>query len=183
MYFITGNVNKFEEAKAILGEDLEMLDLDLDEVQSLDPKKIIRHKLDEANKKVGEGKEFFVEDTSLCIECLGGLPGALVKWFLKSVGAEGIYQMTCFEEKCEDKKAWARTMIGYRDNTGKIEFFEGNLEGSVVSPQGETTFGWDPIFVPKGHKDTFAQMSKEEKNSISMRKKALEQLKAYREQQ
>ena len=55
------------------------------------------------------------------------------------------------------------------------------ITGTIVSPRGETTFGWDPIFVPDGHTQTFAEMPKDEKNKISHRRRAVDQLKAYLE--
>ncbi|HXF43868.1 MAG TPA: non-canonical purine NTP pyrophosphatase [Candidatus Paceibacterota bacterium] len=71
LFFITSNKNKFEEVKTILG-DVEQLDIDLPEVQDIDAKNIIRAKLLEAfNHKEGE---FIVEDTSLYLDCLQGLP-------------------------------------------------------------------------------------------------------------
>lgn len=82
--FITGNAGKISEAKSILGECIEPLDMDLPEVQDIDPKKIITAKLNEA-RRTNKGS-FMVEDTSLFLDCLNGLPGPLIKWFLKAVG-------------------------------------------------------------------------------------------------
>ena len=69
-YFITGNKGKFEEAKAIIPK-LEQLDIELPEVQEIDPKQIIKAKLFAAFEHKME--EFIVEDTSLSFECLNGL--------------------------------------------------------------------------------------------------------------
>ena len=91
LYFLTGNTNKFSEAKAILPE-IEQINLDLVEIQELDAKKIIRSKLDQAIKESPE-KRFFCEDTSLYINCLEQLPGPLIKWFLQSLGTQGIYDI------------------------------------------------------------------------------------------
>jgi inosine triphosphate pyrophosphatase len=173
LYFITGNKNKLAEAQAII-PGIEQLDIDLPEIQELDSKKIIEEKLKEAMKTKKEG-EFFCEDTSLEIECLNGLPGPLIKWFLQTLGNEGIWDLI---SRYENKKALARTMIGYTDGKD-IKFFEGKVEGEIVSPSGETSFGWDPIFKPKGYDKTFQQMFGEEKNKISMRRFALEKMKDY----
>src|SRR5688572_25124978 len=88
--FITGNKGKFEEAKSII-PDLEQLDLDLVEVQGIDPAEIIKHKLVEARPKV-EGN-IIVEDVSLVFNALNGLPGPLIKWFLKTLGNDGLYRL------------------------------------------------------------------------------------------
>ena len=171
LFFITGNKNKFEEVKAILG-DVEQLDIDLPEIQDIEAKNIIRAKLLEAlNHKDGE---IIVEDTSLYLDCLKGLPGPLIKWFLKTIGNEGLANIA---EKLGDNKAEAKTIIGYAKNRDEIEFFEGVIHGKIVASTGVSGFGWDPIFQPDGHDKTFAEMTAEEKNSVSMRKIAVEKLK------
>jgi non-canonical purine NTP pyrophosphatase (RdgB/HAM1 family) len=168
--FITGNKNKFAEAQKIIS-NLEQLDVDLPEIQEIDAKKVIEAKLQEA-KNLFEG-EFVVEDTSLYLDCLNGLPGPLIKWFEKTIGNNGIFDIV---QKYDNYKAQAKTMVGYIDENGKMEFFEGIIDGTIVKPTGDTDFGWDPIFVPKGQNKTFAQMNQEEKNKISMRKIAFKKL-------
>lgn len=173
LYFITSNQNKFEEIKVILG-DVERLDIDLPEIQDIDAKTIIRAKLLEAlNHRNGE---FVVEDTSLYLECLKGLPGPLIKWFLKTIGRDGLASLA---EKLGSDKAEARTIVGYAKNREEIKFFEGSISGRIVNPAGESNFGWDPIFQPDGYDMTFAEMTREEKNKISMRKIAVEKLKNH----
>ena len=81
LYFVTGNKTKFEEVRAMVS-NVEQVDIDLPEIQEIDAREIIRFKLQEALKRA-EGS-FIVEDTSLYMDCLNGLPGPLVKWFLKT---------------------------------------------------------------------------------------------------
>jgi len=77
----------------------------------------------------------------------------------------------------ENREAIAKTAFGYCDGT-KIIIATGELKGTIAEhPRGEQGFGWDPIFIPQGHKLTFAEMSLEQKNEISMRRLALENLK------
>lgn len=173
MYFITGNKNKFKEAQAILPE-VEQLDIDLPEIQEIDSHEIIKAKLETALAHA-QG-ECIVEDTSFYLDCLNGLPGPLIKWFLMAVGKEGLMDIT---RKFNNDKASAKTMIGYARNKEEIYFFEGIIEGRVVSPRGDSGFGWDPIFLPNGHERTFAEMNTEEKNEISMRRIALNKLKEF----
>lgn len=168
--FITGNKNKLREAQEILGE-VKGHNVDLPEIQEVDPHVIIKAKLEEARK---QGlTNFIIEDTSLYFDALNGLPGPLIKWFLETIGNDGLYDLV----RNKDPKAQAKTIIGYSDSEGKISYHEGVVEGKIVAPRGETNFGWDPIFRPDGHDKTFAEMSAEEKNSLSMRKMALEDLK------
>ena len=177
IYFITGNKNKFLEVKAILPY-VEQLELDLEEIQEIDAHKIIEAKMQEA-KKHHKGN-FIIEDTSLYLDCLNGLPGPLIKWFLQKLGNGGIYKIV---EKFGDNKAEAKTLIGFSDNSGNIQFFQGIVKGEIVKPSGETSFGWDPIFQPKGYKKTFQEMTKEEKNKISMRSMAVNRLKDFLDNQ
>jgi inosine triphosphate pyrophosphatase len=173
IYFITGNRNKFEEVNAILG-NVEQLDIGLPEIQEMDSKEIIKAKLREALKHKKAG--LIVEDTSLSMECLNGLPGPMIKWFMKTVGREGLYEIA---NKMGNDKAEAKCVIGYAKNPGEISFFEGSVKGRVVFPRGASKFGWDPVFQPEGFSKTFAEMSAGEKNSISHRKMALERLRNF----
>jgi non-canonical purine NTP pyrophosphatase (RdgB/HAM1 family) len=174
LYFITGNDKKLQEvAKIIPG--IKKLDIKLPEIQELDAFKIIEEKLKEAGKN--HKGEFFCEDTSIYLRCLNGFPGPLIKWLLEAIGVEGIYELV---SKYPEKGAVAKTIVGFSDGK-EIRFFEGVLEGEIVEPKGKREFGWDPIFMPRGFNKTLAEMNLEEKNKISMRKKALEKLKDYLE--
>jgi non-canonical purine NTP pyrophosphatase (RdgB/HAM1 family) len=171
--FVTGNKNKFEEVQAILGDTVEMLKVDLPEVQSLDSHVIIRTKLEEA---VRQGHSHaIVEDTSLYIEGMNGLPGPLIKWFLESIGPEGLFKLG----SVFGFKAIAIVCLGYVSDAGVIEYFEGEISGALCAPTSSAGFGFDTVFVPDGYSQSFAEMGKEEKNKISHRRIALEKLKEY----
>jgi non-canonical purine NTP pyrophosphatase (RdgB/HAM1 family) len=173
LYFITGNKKKFAEIQSVF-PDIQQLEIDLPEIQELDPQRIIEEKLKEALKH-HEG-EFIVEDTSLCMDAMNGLPGPFIKWFLQTIGCSGLFEIA---KRFENAKAQARTLIGYAKSGEDIHFFEGVLPGMIVEPLDASGFGWDPIFQPEGSTTTFAGMGVEEKNKISMRKLAATKLKAY----
>jgi len=173
LFFITGNKNKFEEVRSVLSE-LEQMDIDLPEIQEIDTKIIIKRKLDEA-LKYHKGS-FIVEDTSLYMDCLPGLPGPLIKWFMKTIGKEGLSNLA---QKLGNSKAQAKTIIGYASDNDNVHFFEGIVSGDIVLPKGDSNFGWDPIFKPEGYDVTFAEMPKEEKTKISMRGQAAEKLREF----
>jgi len=176
LYFITGNQNKLAEVRSVVSE-IEQLDIDLPEVQEIDPHFIVKAKL-EAAKAHHQG-EFIVEDTSLYLQCLNGLPGPLIKWFLIAIQNQGLYNIA---KAYNNFNAEVRTIIGHAGADGAIEFFEGSLAGTIVEPR-ETGFGWDPVFLPEGHDQTFAEMSKDEKNKISMRSIAARKLKQHLDDQ
>ena len=81
----------------------------------------------------------------------------------------------------DDKSAFALCTFAYLP--GKLDdsvvLFRGKTPGQIVPPRGPTDFGWDPCFQPDGYDQTYAEMDKTLKNSISHRGKALEELKKY----
>ena len=163
LYFITGNAGKFREISHII-PDLEQLDLNVDEIQSLDPKAVIEHKLAQA-AALHDGA-FIVEDTSVELACLNGFPGTLMKWFLESLGAAGIAELVL---RYSDHSVTSRTTIGYRDEQGSIHYFTAEYSGQVVEPRGEGGFGFDPIFIADGQTRTNAELTPAEKNALSAR--------------
>ena len=174
LFFITGSANKFAEVKVILPQ-VEQLDIELDEIQELDAHKIIAAKIFQARRN--KGNTYMVEDTSLYLDGMQGLPGPLIKWFLKSIGPEGIFKLA----QTFGSAARAKTIIGYADEKGKIEFFEGETKGTIVEQCGAAGFRWDAIFQPDGSNKTFAELTMEEKNAYSMRSIAVQKLQAYLE--
>jgi inosine triphosphate pyrophosphatase len=175
LLFITGNKNKLSEIQKQLPY-VEQYDINLPEIQEIDPKEIIKAKLTEALKHKQE--ELMVEDTSLYLDCLNNLPGPLIKWFIKTIGNKGLYDLT---KKYNNDLAYAKTYIGYAKNPTEIHFFHGTIKGKIINPKEETGFGWDPIFQPEGYNKSFAQLTQEEKNKISMRSIALNKLKSFLE--
>ncbi len=172
LYFVTGNINKFNEARKII-PCLKQLDMDLVEVQEIDAQRIIEAKLLEAQKTCAGA--MIVEDTSLDLACINGLPGPLIKWFIASIGTEGIYDLV---QKYGNDRAMARTIIGHMTEDGRMYFYEGVVKGRIVSPRGQEGFGWDHIFMPDGHDRTYAEMPTEEKNACSSRATAFCALRA-----
>lgn len=173
-YFATGNKNKLREASQILGMNLEQIDLDLLEPQGIDVLEIVEEKARDAFEKCG--KSVLVEDTGLGFSAWNGLPGALIKWFLDSVGNEGILKMM---EGEKNRSAKAVTAVGFYDGK-KYHVFKGEVDGEIATEvYGQSGFGWDPIFVTDDHGKAYGEMSAEEKNRVSMRRLALEKLRDF----
>lgn len=173
IYFVTGNNNKFREAKALV-PNLERVEIDLPEEQTLDPQLVISKKLEFA--KALHNGPLVVEDTSLYLIGLNGFPGPLIKWMLHAVGNKGIYELC---QKIGNREAVAKTVIGYDSGLGDIQFFEGEVTGKIVAPYGNEGFGWDSIFQPDGLSETFAEMGDKYKPEFSMRSKAFKILQEY----
>jgi inosine triphosphate pyrophosphatase len=160
------------ELKAIMPY-LKQVDYDLDEIQSLDSKEIVAHKLASASSHTNE--PLCVEDTSLVFHCLGSLPGPFIKWFEKDLGLAALADLV---SRYPDHTATARTTMGYRSPNGEVRYFDGTVRGTIVSPRGRG-FGWDAIFMPTGHELTFGELGIAVKNTMSMRAQAARKLDAY----
>lgn len=137
------------------------------------------------------GRAVIVEDTCLCFNAYKGLPGPYVKWFLERLGVEGLPKML---EGFEDKSAYAQCTFVFLE--GRTPFsiiqlmycadleaepyvFVGRTDGEIVTPRGSREFGWDPVFQPVDSTQTYAEMTKAEKNKISHRYKALDKLRTF----
>jgi len=178
--FVTGNAKKLEEVRAILGEEhssrftVVSRKIDLPELQG-EPVDIAKEKARLAATEVGG--PVFTEDTSLCFNAMGGLPGPYIKWFLEKLGHDGLNKML---DGFEDRTAYAQCIFGYCAGAGaEPVVFEGRTDGTIVAARGDNNFGWDPVFEPAGFGETYAEMAKETKNGISHRYRALDKLRAH----
>jgi inosine triphosphate pyrophosphatase len=175
--FVTGNANKLRETQAAIGDaiEIEAHSLDLPEYQG-DPLEIAAKKCREAYSLI-KGP-VIVEDTSLCFNAFGGLPGPYIKWFLENLKPAGLYKMI---SGFEDKTAYAQCVFAYFDGESMEEpvLFDGRCPGTIVPPTAVPKFGWDPIFKPDGYDQTFAEMDTTEKLRISHRGRAIQMMKDY----
>ena len=180
--FVTGNKKKLEEVQQILSTNskfpfaLTNQKIDLPELQGEDPAEISKEKCRLAAAQVNG--PCFTEDTSLCFNALGGLPGPYIKWFLEKCGHDGLNKMLA---GFEDNSAYAQTVFAFTTGPGKeVHVFDGRTDGKIVPPRGSLDFGWDPVFEPNesGGK-TYAEMDKGDKNQISHRGRSLTKLCNY----
>jgi len=172
--FITSNPGKARLLSKYIDFPIIHRDLDVIEIQSLDLATIIEYKAKEAYKHVGS--PVLVEDASLRFFALGKLPGPLIKWFLTELGTSGLCRLL---DGDQDRSALAEVQFGFYDGQA-FQAFPGVREGSIaLKPRGSNGFGWDAIFIPKGHHKTWAEMTDEETQETSMRRIALKQLEAY----
>jgi XTP/dITP diphosphohydrolase len=168
---ITGNEGKAREYAALLGIEVQAVKEDLVEIQSLDVVEVVEQKVKDAYSKLRS--PVLIDDTGLVLNAWNGLPGALVAWFLGSVGAQGILDMAA---GVADRSATVTTALGYADATG-VRVFTGTLQGRLTTERrGDGGFGYDSIFAPAGSDRTFAEMSSKQKNAISHRRLAVDAL-------
>lgn len=155
--FVTSNPDKAREAGEILGVELMNVALDLPELQALDVAQVAANKAATARETLGfPDSPVLVEDSGLVFEAWNGLPGAFTKWFLRSVGNEGLLQMLSYEDH---RSAQAVCAVAVAAADGSVRVFEGVVGGSVAyEPRGTSGFGWDQIFVPEGETKTYAEL-------------------------
>jgi non-canonical purine NTP pyrophosphatase (RdgB/HAM1 family) len=171
--FVTSNADKVREATDILGFSLDQVSsIKIDEIQSDDINKIV---IDKAKKSYDIIKlPVLVEDSGLIFTAWNGLPGPFIKWFETSVGCHGLLKMI---DGFENREALAVCFVAIFDGK-KLIVGKGEARGKIASSiRGVNGFGWDVIFIPEGHKKTYAEMILSEKNLISHRRLAFENLK------
>jgi inosine triphosphate pyrophosphatase len=168
IFLVTGNPNKLNEWRHIVPPDItmDMADIDLDEIQSADPEEIITDKARRAYKAFG--KPVVVEDVEAGLEKLNGLPGPFIKFFIKQLGGDVLYQLA----GQEGEKAVISCSIAYYDGV-KMLTVRGDIPGTIVASRGKSGFGFDSTFIPEGETKTYAEMDDEKKNSLSHRHKAI----------
>lgn len=172
--FITGNKNKLKSFYQYSDIPITHVDLDLTEIQSLNVNQIVEHKAKEAFRIIQ--KPVIIEDVSLTFHAMGKLPGPLVKWFLEEIGNEGLCRML---DTYEDKSATASVTYGLFDGKA-LHLFYGDTKGTIAQhPMGTNDFGWTPIFIPDGYEVTWGEMNLEDQGKTSMRKKALQKLEKF----
>ena len=149
--------------------ELENVELDLDEIQSLDLEEIITDKVKRAFELVG--KAVVVEDVSAGLDKLHGLPGPFMKFFEKQIGVDALFQLA----DVTGDPATVRCAMAYYDGISLITA-QGDIHGTVVPARGKKGFGFDFCFIVDGATKTFAEMTPAEKDAVSHRAKALKQL-------
>lgn len=186
LVFATNNAHKLEEIRAILGDKVEVLslkdiqcDVDIPETADtlegnavLKAEYIYRH----------YGLDCFADDTGLEVEALNGAPGVYSARYAGGEGHDSEANMRKLLAKMEGKtnrKAQFRTAICLIEG-GAEHLFEGVVKGEIIEEKrGASGFGYDPVFMPEGYTETFAEMGSEEKNRISHRARAVQALCAY----
>ena len=185
LVFATNNKQKLDEVRAIVGDRVEVLSLndinchdDIPETaDTLQGNALIKARY--IYEKYGVN--CFADDTGLEVEALNGEPGV---YSARYAGEE-----CCSEANMQkllqnltgktNRNAQFRTVIALIIK-GEEKLFNGIVKGTITEEKrGDSGFGYDPIFVPEGFSESFAQMSGEQKNSISHRYRATEQLSNY----
>jgi XTP/dITP diphosphohydrolase len=182
LIFATNNENKVAEIKRVVGNLYEVvslkeagIDIDIPE-----PHATLEENATEKSQTIFKltGEDCFSEDTGLEVTALKGEPGVKSARYAgdgKDFEANIDKVLQALKEE-KDRSARFRTVISLIRN-GSEYLFEGICNGNIISERkGTNGFGYDAVFIPEGENKTFAEMSIEEKNKLSHRKKAMMQL-------
>lgn len=170
IYFATGNPGKLKEVSekfAGIGLEVMQLDDEYPEIQTHRLEEVVRWGLDwlwERHKA-----PLMIDDSGLFIQAFDAFPGVYSAYVFKALGCEGVLKLM---EGVDARQAEFRCCAGYIDGDGQV-ILTGTVKGRIIHEmRGTSGFGYDPIFIPEGQEKTFAQMSVEEKNSMSHRGRA-----------
>ncbi|MBR3854941.1 MAG: non-canonical purine NTP diphosphatase [Bacteroidaceae bacterium] len=185
LVFATNNKHKLQEVRDIIGSGVEILSLaDIDctddipeTADTLDGNALIKARYIFDKYSVN----CFADDTGLEVEALGGAPGVYSARYAGD-GHDSEANMNKLLENLtgeNNRSAQFRTVIALIID-GEEKLFNGIVKGEITrEKRGASGFGYDPIFVPEGYKESFAQMESSTKNSISHRYRATKQLSDY----
>jgi non-canonical purine NTP pyrophosphatase (RdgB/HAM1 family) len=177
LVFITGNQHKADYLAENLGIPVRHQKVDLEEIQSLDLYTVVEHKAKSAYQIIGG--TVLVEDISLTLQTMNGLPGPLIKWFLASLGNAGVAELAY---RLASQNATVTIMYGLYDGQ-KLHTFEAHTDGHIAEhPRGEHGFGFQDIFIPGDASKTFAEMTPEEMLPYYHRLRAVNKLRTYLEE-
>ena len=185
--FATNNAHKLSELRSIVGDKIRILSLNdigcHDDIPE-DADTLEGNAIQKARwVKDRYGYDCFADDTGLEVDALDGAPGVHSARFAPGVGHDTLANMNLLLQKMEnktDRRARFRTIIALIQGNGEPRLFEGIVNGRIIdSPRGTEGFGYDPVFVPDGYDKTFAELSAEQKNSISHRGRATRALVAF----
>lgn len=177
--FATNNLKKLKEVRAALGEEFEIVSLEEIGCKEELPEtgdKLEDNAFQKARfVKTHYGVDCFADDTGLEVVALDGAPGVYSGRYAGDPRSDdrNVDLLLKNMDGKKDRKAAFRTIIALIIGKGEWAF-EGKAEGELLEVRsGEGGFGYDPIFKPLGFDKTFAELSLEEKNTISHRGKAV----------
>ena len=171
VYFATENRNKYAEAARIaasFGLVMKHLKLRKEEIQSQNLSDIASFAARQAAESTG--KSIVVEDAGFFVRGLGGFPGPYSSYVFDTLGWEGVLRLL---HNVRNREALFEAVVAYCEPSHHPSCFTGRVKGTVTKrAKGSNGFGFDPIFVPRGNRRTFAEMTPEVKNLYSHRAKA-----------
>lgn len=191
--FATQNPHKLHEIQALLGDSFKLIslkDLDFKEDIPENQETLEGNALEKARfifKRFN--KACFADDTGLEAKALNGAPGVYSARYAGSLSdfgteqkrsAANIQKLLAELNGKVNYSAQFRTVIAFITDKGQEYLFEGVVKGSIITDlRGGGGFGYDPVFMPEGFSQTFAEMPLSEKNKISHRARAFQSFREF----
>jgi XTP/dITP diphosphohydrolase len=183
--FATNNAHKLEEVQALVANQIDIISLaDINCIEELP------ETTDTIEGNALQKAEFvfekyhipcFADDSGLEVHALAGAPGVHSAYYAGPQRShnDNIHLLLKNLEGQTNRQAQFKTVIALI-GFGQPHLFEGIVRGNIIiTPRGSGGFGYDPVFVPEGYDKTFAEMTLQEKNTLSHRSKAVAALVAY----
>lgn len=187
--FATNNAHKLSEIRSILGDSFQVMSLedigchaDIPETANT-----LEGNAIQKARYIAErfGYDCFADDTGLEVPSLGGEPGVHSARYAEGTDHDSeanMHKLLCRLDGKDDRHAQFRTVIclARKNDIADYTLFEGVVRGTIATEkQGTEGFGYDPIFIPEGYTQSFAQLGMDIKNGISHRARAVEKLARY----
>lgn len=187
LFIATRNRHKTRELSEMLGADFTLEDLtqypdfpEIEETGSTFEENAILKAL-AASRWLGAGVKVLADDSGLAVDALGGAPGVYSARYAGAKATDGENTALLLSHLAEyptpeQRSARFHCVIAIAEGGALCATFHGRCEGTILpTPRGEGGFGYDPVFLPVGLTEAFAELAPEAKNAISHRAKALEQ--------
>ncbi len=172
---MTQNRHKYREAGRTLdpfGIKIRMLASSKTEIQSTNLGEIAKFAAEEAAKK--HNRTVLVEDSGLFVKTLNGFPGPFSSYVYATIGVGGLLRLMNEQRR---REAHFQASLAFASPWDSSQEFSGKVDGTIShKPTGKQGFGFDPIFIPRGARKTFAQGGTEYKDKYSHRAIAFRKL-------
>ena len=182
LIFASHNKNKVKEVKSLIPVTINLLSLDdinlLNEIEETSTTIEGNALLKAQTIYKQTGINCFADDSGLLVDALNGAPGVYSARYAgeQKNDADNMQKLLFNLKNIETRDAHFKTVMALIID-GKDYLFEGIINGKIISEKtGTNGFGYDPIFVPNGYTETFAQLNSETKNAISHRGIALKKM-------
>ena len=175
LQIITSNNGKIREFNQILKESPYVPvqnNITYPEIQASSLEEVVDFGLTWLQEKIEP--PFVIDDSGVFIDYFNGFPGTYTRYIYDTIGLKGVLRQM---EDVDNRSCTFRCVLGLMTENGEKHKFVGECSGILIKElRGKGGFGYDPIFIPQGFEKTFAELSSDEKNSISHRGRAMRKL-------
>lgn len=190
LVFATNNLHKLQEIRNLVSDNYQIVGLKEIGIQEEIPENqdTIKGNAIEKAKYIFNKYHFpcFADDTGLEVDFLNGRPGVFSARYAGDgcSSDDNVNKLLTELRGSNNRIARFRTVIAFIENKDNVKLFEGIIEGHIAEQKkGSEGFGYDPVFIPEGYNESFAEMNLTFKNTISHRAKAMQEFIKYLELQ